>query len=331
MAKKKQSKQVLKIIALLSVVSILALNVNAVGARDNFPDRPIAIICPFNPGGSTEIELRNLTPYLQKYLGKPVIIRILPGGGTTIGAAAAAKAKPDGYTLFVNVLPTTVLAQHLHNAPYNLENFENVYGWSEAPMDVVVRAQSPYKTFAELVQASKKKPLKAAISGIGSISHLMTLLLEKYADLKSQVVPYRGGGPSSAAVIRGDVDFLCGLSTTSVRFVRSGQIRQLAILGSKPLEALADTPTIYQLNYKDFPNIPFVRPVAATPGTPKGRVEILEAAFKKAVDDPGFIAVMEKQGRPIKRFSGEEIKKLVKETVKLSAEFMPIMRKSKQE
>jgi len=329
MAKEKNLKKTVPIALLFCFSIFLSLwAARAAAAADAFPTRPVAIICPFDPGGSTEIELRNLGPYLQKYLKQPVVIRLIPGGGTTIGAAAAAEARPDGYTLFVDVLPTTIMAQHLNNARFHLENFENIYGWSEAPMDVIVRADSPYKSFSDLVAAGKTKPLKAAIAGIGSISHLETLLLEKYAGLNSKVVPYKGGGPAAAALIRGDVDFYSGVSTTSVRFVRAGQVRQLAVLGPAPIEALPDTPTIYQLGYADFPNIPFVRPVAAPPGTPKDRVNILEDAFAKAVADPGFIAIMKKQGRPIRRFTGAEVSKIVQSTLKLTAEYMPIMKKA---
>lgn len=298
-------------------------------AAEAFPSAAITIINPLRPGGGTDIELRNLIPFLQKYLGQPVVVQSKPGAATTIGCAAAAAAKPDGYTLLGLPLTDSILAQEFHGMDYNLAEFEPIYGWFEGPMDIIVNANSPYKTLADLVAAGKQKHLKAAVSGIGTIDHLHSLLLEKATGMKKAVdVPYAGGGPASAAVIKGEVDFFSGLSTTSVRFIRAGQVRQLAILGPEPLEAVPDTPTIYQLGYKNWQYIPFVRGVIAPPGTPKDRVAVLEAAFKKAVDDPEFLALMKKQGRPVKAFSSADMKKAARQGLEVAKEYVPFMKEA---
>jgi tripartite-type tricarboxylate transporter receptor subunit TctC len=269
-----------------------------------------------------------MSPYLKKNLGQPIIIKSIPGGGTTLATAAAAKAKPNGYTIIVLVTPTASLAQVLLKTEARVENFEFIYAWFNGPNDVTVDVDSPYKTFQDLAAAGKKKKLKAAVAGIGSSAHLNALLLGQYAGINAVFVPYAGGGPAATATIRGDVDFYCGLSTTSLRFVKAGQLRQIAILGPKPLEALPNTPTIYELGYKDFPNIPFVRGVAAPPGTPKAIIKFLAGAFKKSVDDPGFRAVMKKQGRPVTNLTGAEMKQIVVDGFKLAEKYVPIMKKS---
>jgi len=294
-----------------------------------FPKRPVVVINPLSPGGGTDVELRNMSPYLKKYLGQPIILKNIPGAGTTIATATAARAKPDGYTIIVFIFPTASLVQELLKTKESPEDFEFIYAWFKGPNDVTVKADSPYKTFQDLVAASKTKKLKASTAGVGSSSHLYALLLEKHAGLKSTMVPYPGGGPASTALIRGDVDFYCGLSTTSVRFVRNGQIRQLTVLGPEPLDVLPNTPTIYQLGYKDYPYMPFVRGVAAPPGTPKGIVKTLAEAFKKAVDDPGFRAVMKKQGRPVTVFSGEEMRQVALDCNKIAKKYMPMMKPPK--
>ncbi len=317
----------LLIIASFAIFYLLQIQCPSIAYSQQFPKRPIVIINPLSPGGGTDVELRNLSPYLQKYLGQPVIIKNIPGAGTTIATAAAARSKPDGYTLIVFIFPSASLAQELLNTKDRAENFEFIYAWFKGPNDVTVRADSPYKTFQDLVAAGKKKKLKASIAGIGSSSHLYTLLVEKYTGLKAVMIPYPGGGPSVTALLRGDVDFYCGLSTTSVRFVRAGQMREIAILGPKPLEALPNTPTIYELGYKDYPYIPFVRGVAAPPKTPRVLIRILAGAFKKAVDDPGFRAVMKKQGRPVTVFTGEEMKQVAVDDNKLAKQYMPLMKK----
>ncbi len=333
MKKKTKVTNITKWVSLFLIslgVLVLSLDQGAIAQQKQYPTRTISIISPYKPGGGTEVELRNLSPFLQKYLGQTVVIKAVPGGGTTLGCSEAARSKPDGYTLLCNPLPHTILAQELLSTDSQLENFEYIYGWFEGPMDVTVRADSPYKSFSDLVEASKKKSLKSAIAGIGSIDHLHLLLLEKYVGLKAVTVPYAGGGPATAAVIRGDVDFFPGLSTTSIRFVRDGKIRELLILGPKPLEALPDTPTIYQLGYKDYPHISFIRGVSAPPGTPREIVAILEAAFQKAVDDPGFRELMGKQGRPVKNIPGKELKEVAQNSLKLAKEYMPLMKKAQE-
>ncbi|MBW2066034.1 MAG: hypothetical protein JRJ03_14035, partial [Deltaproteobacteria bacterium] len=180
---KKLRFQELGLIPVILLVIILLLPQGAGASEKKFPAGPVTIINPLRPGGGTDIELRNLTPYVQKYLGVPVVVKSMPGGATTIGASAAARAKPDGYTLICMPLQHGILAQEFHGNDSHLENFEPIYGWFEGPMDVGVKANSPFKTFADLVKEGRKRPLKASLAGIGSIDHLHTLLLEKYTGI----------------------------------------------------------------------------------------------------------------------------------------------------
>ncbi len=330
MEKKRKGAGIQKrsVIALIFVVGIIFGFCYGVTAADKFPTRAVTVINPLRPGGGTDIELRNLAPFVQKYLGQAVVIKSMPGGGTTIGVTAAESAKPDGYTLICVPLQHAILAQDFNDSGTHLENFEPIYGWFEGPMSIEVKGDSPYKTLSDLIEASKKKKLKAALAGIGSIDHLHTLLLEKYLGIEAVTIPYGGGGPASKAAMGGEVDFLVGLSTTAVRFVRDGKLRVLAVLGPKRVEALPDSPTIYELGYKDYPNISFIRGVISPPGTPPEVVSTLEAAFKKAVDDPGFREIMDKQGRPVKPFSSQDMKKAAEDTFKLSQQYTPFMKEA---
>jgi len=332
MEKKRRVTRVMITIILLFIFAMglmLSLTHVATAAGKKFPSRPVAIICPYKPGGGTETELRNLAPCLQKYLGQPALIKVMPGGGTTIATSAAARAKPDGYTIVCNLLPASILAQEFHGTDAHLENFDYIYGWYEGPADVTVNAASPYKTFSDLVEASKKKPLKASLAGIGDIAHLQFMLLQKHTGLKATYIPYAGGAPAIAAVIRGEVDFFPGASTTSIRFVKAGQVRQLALLGPEHLEALPDTPTIYELGYKDWPYVPFVRGVSVRPGVPRDRVKIWEAAFQKSVDDPEFRARMKKQGRPVTNIPSDKMKGWAQKSLELAKQYGPLMKKAK--
>lgn len=295
-------------------------------AEDAFPSRTITVINPFRPGGGTDIEVRNLMPYAQKYLGQPVVVKSMPGAASTIGITATENSKPDGYTLVGVVLPDVVLAQELQGSGTHVQNFGTVYGWFEGPMAVEVKGDSPYKSLEELIAAAKKKKLKAALVGIGTIDHLLTLLLEKHAGIETVKIPYGGGGPATKAGLSGEVDFLIGVTTTGIRFVRDGKLRMLAILGPKRYEEAPEVPTIYELGYKDFPYIPFVRGVMAPPNVPQDKLTVLEEAFKKAVDDQGFKDTMAKQGRPVKPFTSVDMKKVVESNFQLASEYLPFMK-----
>jgi len=316
----------LSLLVLILCCSVVASSYSVASAADAFPSRAITVIIPFRPGGGTDIEVRNIMPYAQKYLGQAVVAKSMPGAAGTIGMTATENAKPDGYTLAGVVLPDVVLSQELQESGTHVEDFGTVYGWFEGPMAVEVKADSPYKTLEDLIAAAKKKKLKAALVGIGTIDHLCTLLLEKQAGIETIKVPYGGGGPATKAGLSGEVDFLIGVSTTGLRFVRDGKLRMLAILGPERVKEVPDVPTIYELGYKDFPYIPFVRGVMAPPNVPQDRLAILEEAFKKAVDDPGFKEVMAKQGRPVKAFTSKDMKKVVEEHFALTREYLPFMK-----
>lgn len=314
------------LLVLILCCSMVLGGYSAVLAADAFPSRAITVIIPFRPGGGTDIEVRNIMPYAQKYLGQSLVAKSVPGAAGTIGMTETENAKPDGHTIVGVVLPDVVLSQELQESGTHVEDFGTIYGWFEGPMAVEVKADSPYKTLDDLIAAAKQKKLKAALVGIGTIDHLCTLLLEKQAGIDTIKVPYGGGGPATKAGLSGEVDFLIGVTTTGLRFVRDGQLRMLAILGPERVEEVPDVPTIYELGYKDFPYIPFVRGVMAPPNVPADRLAILEEAFKKAVDDPGFREIMAKQGRPVKAFTSKDMKKVVEDHFKLTREYLPFMK-----
>jgi len=315
----------------LSLILVISFNLcSAVMAADTYPSRTITVINPFRPGGGTDIEVRNLMPFVQNYLGQPVIVKSMPGAGSTIGITATEDSKPDGYTIVGVVLPDVVLAQELQGSGTHVQDFKPIYGWFEGPMAVEVKLDSPFKTFSDLVEAGKNKKLKAALVGIGTIDHLHTLLMEKTVGIETIKIPYGGGGPATKAGLSGEVDFLIGVNTTGLRFVRDGKLRFLAILGYDRVKETPDVPTIYELGYKDYPNIPFVRGVMAPPGVSDDKINVLEDAFKKAVDDDGFREIMKKQGRPVKAFTSEDMKKVVEDNFTLTKEYLPFMKAAKK-
>jgi len=194
-------------------------------------------------------------------------------------------------------------------------------------MSLSVASSSPFNSLKDLIAEGKKRKLKAALSGRGSIDHLLTLILAEKTGIETPImIPYGGGGPATKAGMSGEVDFLIGISTTAVRFVRDNRLKSLAIIGPEQVDALPGVPTINELGYTDFPYIPFVRGVMAPPGTPKDRVDALEAIYKKAVSDPEFLAIMKKQGRPVKQFTSAQMKKAINDAFETTRKYMPFMK-----
>ena len=121
---------------------VLCFNQVASAKERKFPARPVTVINAFQPGGGTDVELRNISPHIQKHLGQPIVIRSIPGGGSTLAAMAASKAKPDGYTLLCANIPTMTLPQEFHGTDSRLETFEYIYAWFAGPNDVTVGVKS---------------------------------------------------------------------------------------------------------------------------------------------------------------------------------------------
>lgn len=315
----------------LLVISIFILaffsQVLAIAEEGRFPTRPIGIIHPFQPGGGTDTELRNLAPLLKKYLGQPIIIVPKPGRGTIIGTSYASRAKPDGYTLFSGNVTTGILHQKYHNTDYRLQDFEHIYGWFKGPLDIIVNYDAPFKSLYDLITEGRKRTLKAAAVRLGDLGHLLFTLLENSSGIRVQQIPYGGGGPAIAAVIKGEVDISYALCTTSVLFVKAEKIRALAMFGPR-FESLPDVPSVNELGYTEFPYIPLARGAHAPPGTPQDRVKILETAFKLAMDDPEFRSKMEKQGRPVLHITGQELEQIAHDTLELAEEYIPMMKEA---
>ena len=234
----------------------LALLHAASAAAQAWPAKPIRLMVPFPPGGSTDIVARIVAQKLSEKLGQSIVIENRGGAGGTLGTAVVAKAAPDGYTLGVASTSTHVVAPGVYaKLDYDpVKDFAPVGLMAVSPYLLVVNPSVPAKTLKELIALAKKQPgkLNYASAGIGSTTHLAMEML-KYASATYMLhIPYNGNGPAGTAVIGGQVEVLFGSLPALLPHAKSGRARALAVGTPKRSPSLPDVPTVAESGYPGF-------------------------------------------------------------------------------
>ncbi|MDB5850050.1 MAG: Tricarboxylate transport protein TctC [Rhodoferax sp.] len=280
----------LTILATLAAVTGVASPLAFAQPATDYPRRPVRLIVPFPPGGGNDNVARPIAAKAAELLGQPIVIDNRPGAGTTMGADMAAKSAPDGYTLLIGSIGSHILSPYLYKRlPYDpVKDFEPVALLATAPNVLVVGKDAKYNSLAELVAAAKAAPgsLTYASPGVGTPAHLAAEIFKKQAGLDILHVPYKGGANYLPDIIAKRVDMVFDTTTSSIPFMRSGQLRALAI--SRP-ERLADfpaVPTFAQAGYPAYDTGSWYG-VFAPAGTPRAIVERLATQFHAAVQDGG--------------------------------------------
>jgi len=267
----------------LAACSILAVALASGAAQaQGFPTRPIKIIVPFPPGGSTDMIARVVVPKVQEVTKGTFIIDNKAGAGGAIGAVAAKSAKPDGYTIFVSSLGPFVIGPHLiKNSGYDpLKDFDYITVAVQAPNILTVNASSPYKTFADLLKFIKANPdrMTFASAGNGTSDHLTAELFWQESKTKGVHVPYKGGAPAMQDLMGGQVDATFMNINTGLPQIKAGKLRALAITSTKRSPLLPDVPTMAELG---FPGVTVYSWQAFA--APKGIPADIKAKFRDAV------------------------------------------------
>jgi tripartite-type tricarboxylate transporter receptor subunit TctC len=290
-------------------VAALLISANAAAALAEYPDRAIQIIVPYTPGGTVDILARALGTRLTAAWGQPVVVLNRPGAGGSLGAEAAAKAAPDGYTLFLstNSPLTTNLALYPSLGYEPLRDFEPIIVAGENSLVLAANPQVPVKTVADLIALAKTKPgeLNAATSGNGSTAHLSLATFNKIAGVSITHVPYRGGAPSLTAAVAGEVQLVFSDIVPAAPLVLDNRLRGLAMTGLRRAAIAPDIPTLDESGLKGFSITAWVGLVAPK-GTPHNIVQKLNLEVLRALKDPEFVAQISKLGiDPIGSTPGE--------------------------
>ena len=251
--------------------------------------RPLRIVVPFTPGGSTDILARALAPRLAQSLGQPVVVDNRPGAGGSLGAAEAAKAEPDGQTLLMGHIGTLGVNPSMYpKLAYDpLRSFVPVAYVARVPNVLVVAATSPWRTLADLLAAARAQPGRLTYSsgGNGSAAHITFEYLKLRAKVFMLHIPYRGTAPSVTDVLAGQVDCTFTGAPAVIPHVRSGRLRALAVSSPLRLPQLPDVPTVAESGLAGFEADQWYGLVAPA-GTPAAVVARLNAEVNKALALP---------------------------------------------
>ncbi|HEY4250925.1 MAG TPA: tripartite tricarboxylate transporter substrate binding protein [Roseomonas sp.] len=239
-----------------AALALPGLLLTARAARADWPDRPVRIIVPFVPGGSSDLIARLIGTALQPRLGQPVIIDNRGGANGAIGMAAAAHAAADGHTLAVGHIGTHAITPAMMRDPgYDtLRDFETVALTATSSSVLVVPQSSPARDLAGLLALARARPgqLSYGSPGIGSPSHVIVVLLSRMTGISAQHVPYRGNGQAVTDLIRGTLDFMFAGPSEVAALIASGQLRPLATTGARRSPGSPELPTVAEAGVPGF-------------------------------------------------------------------------------
>lgn len=278
-----------------------------------YPDKPIRLVVPFAAGGGTDLIARTLGAGMSAELGQQVIVDNKPGAGTIIGTDAVAKSAPDGYNIVISTFAHAVNPSLQSKLPYAHDKaFTPITLIGKGPNVLVVRADSPYKTVKDIIDAAKAAPgkLTYASQGNGTSAHLAGEMFTNLAKIQMTHVPYRGAGPAITDLLGGQVEMIFGTAAAVASFVSSGKLRAIGVTAPQPspshkgIPAIAETVPGYAVEswYGLY----------APAGTPADVIAKLNAAAKKAAQSPEFVKKVEHEGLVVTASDPAELDRYVK-------------------
>ncbi|CAN7676257.1 MULTISPECIES: Bug family tripartite tricarboxylate transporter substrate binding protein [unclassified Variovorax] len=257
----------------------------------DWPQKPVTLVVPFPPGGSTDMVARAIGPKLTEKLGQPFLVDNKAGATGTIGATLVKRAAPDGYSFLVTSLGPLVIAPHLiKGMQYDaLKDFDLITVAVQAPNVLVVPASSPHKTVADVIAHEKKNPGKMtfASSGNGSSDHLTAELFWQQTGTTGLHVPYKGGAPAMTDLLGGQVDASFQNVNAVVPHIKSGKLRALAVTGDKRSPVLPEVPTMSEAGVKNVEVYSWQAVVAPKGLPPALRTKAAESVVA-ALNDPAI-------------------------------------------
>ena len=298
----------IKTLALAALATLGALPALTL-AQDSWPNKPISLIVPYPPGGTSDVVGRQIAQRLREELGQPVIVENKAGAATAIGATHVARAPKDGYTLLLSAGTTFTVNPHFNDKlQYKLEDFKPVALVCTVPFAFVVKKDFPAKTLKEFAAYAKANPNKInnATNGQGSMVHLLGEMIANGLDVKMTQIHYKGAAPATMDIIGGVVDSNVEALTNAVPNVNAGQYRALAVLSAERQALMPDVPTFREMGYPGIMGETWYG-VFVPAGTPKPVVDKLNAALRKITSSPAFVDSMRKIGNEAKSGSPADL------------------------
>ena len=288
----------MKQVAGLALVLAIALAPGGVHGQDAWPSRPITFVVPYAAGGYTDLVARLTSRYVEKALGKPVVIENRPGAGGIVGTQAVASAAPDGYTFCVCSIGAISIAPFAQKVGYDpVQDLAPVGIVSSIVQAVIVKKDLPVKTMAELVSYAKANPgkLNYGSSGAGGLTHFSVELFQARTGTKVVHVPFKGGSLSTAAVVSGEVDFSFANMTDALPQIQAGTVRGLAVTSLKRSSYLPDLPSVHEAALPEF-TVETWNAIMAPAKTPEPVIRKMSEVLIRMADDPDVKETMRRAG-----------------------------------
>ncbi len=297
-------------------------------AQAPWPNKPIKLVVPYAPGGSTDVVGRVIAEYLGQRLGQNIVVENRPGKGATIGTAQVAKAAPDGYMLVVSNVASFAVSPVLYgDVGFDPEkDFVHITLASRNPSVLVVHPSFEAKTLKDYVAYARANPgkLAYATSGPGSSNHLLGVMLETVENLKLIHVPYRGAGPAMQDTIAGNVPSMFDSLPSAAPHIKAGKVRALAVSGEQRSAAFPDVPTMKEAGYPDLVSYSWFG-LSAPAGTPQAVVDRLASEMQTVLKNPEVVKRWQEMGAEASTMTPAEYTAFIKAEL---AKWAPIVKAS---
>lgn len=296
----------------LAAALLASLACLAASAQSDYPNRPVTMIVPFPPGGVADITARPVAQAMGTYLNQPVVVENKSGAGGGVGMQYVARAKPDGYTVLLALSSVSIIPEAdkvLGRDPmYQLNQLVPIARFTADPTVLAVRADGPYRSVKDLVEAAKKDPgsIPYGSSGNYGTMHVPMEMLTSAAGTKMLHVPFAGAGPAVVALLGGQVQALSTGPSTIMGHMKAGKVRVLASWGESRHPALPDVPTLKELGY----DVQFSQwtGLFVPAGTPDAAIAKLRDAARAAINDANFKAALAKVETPVQYLDQPQFK-----------------------
>ena len=283
----------------LVIGSLMAASASALA--QGYPNKPIRLVVPFAPGGSTDVVARVIAPALGKNLGQTIVIENRPGGGGVTGTNEVLRSPADGYTLAMATASTTAANPAINaKAPYGPADLTAIIDVAATPTVIAVHPGFPAKDYAGFVAELKRKPAQYsyASSGMGGISHLQMETFKSLAGVFVTHIPYRGAAPALNDTVAGQVQIVMDAFPSALPFIKSGKLVPLVVASPERLSAFPDVPTFAEVGLAQM-NRMSAFGIVGPKGMPPELVKKINAAVRAALEDPAVRQLVEKSGASV--------------------------------
>jgi len=291
------------------VISVFLSFMACAASAQSWPQSTVRLVVPFAPGGNLDLAARILAPRIAKLLGEPVIVENRPGAGGLIAGEHVARAKPDGYTVFVGAHGPLLFSPIVFQRPaYHWDkDFIAIGSVSFTGLVLQVRPSLDVKTLPDFINLARSRDLLMANAGVGSSNHLVSELLQKLTGLRWTTVNYKGNAPAINALLGGEVDFSFEQVSVAASNIRAGKLHPLAVTSRNRDPQLPDVPTFIEQGFKDFEAVTWIGlfTPAGTPQEANGRIG---QALRTVLQDPEVVQQFLTMGSEARAMGAEEFK-----------------------